>query len=330
MTIQPQDRPSSPLPLQETQNHGLLLINKPQGITSHNVVYKVRKVLRIKKVGHLGTLDPMADGILPLALGYATRLSSLFMGHDKTYEAAFRLGVDTDTHDRTGHTVAEYPIPLKLDPISLKEILAKFTGEIEQIPPMISAKKYQGKPLYYWIRKGVKVPTPPAKRVVFHRIELLELESPIIKLRIHCSAGAYVRGLARDLGQSLGCGAVVDHIRRVKWNGYGLADTITLDAFIHEPSLRTPYFIPMSDIEPEWPKLNASDTTIRHLMHGQPVMLPPILRQIDEPQKLVQAPYLKIFSSTGILVAIARIEYPNRILPEINIPQLWSPVHERA
>ena len=308
--------------------NGLLFINKPIGITSHDVIRRVRRCLGFRKIGHLGTLDPIADGILPLALGYATRLASLLIRHDKVYAAVFRLGVETDTHDRTGKVTAEHPLPESLDEETLRRHLESFVGDIDQVPPLISAKKYHGKPLYYWIRRGVSVPAPEPKRVTFHAIDLVGFEPPLVHLRIHCSAGAYIRGLARDLGRALGCGAVVDRIRRERWHRYTLDDCIDLETFARDPRLEPPHFIPLARIEPEWPVLHAGEATVRHLLQGRAIALGTLLRRFESPEQLLTASHVKVISPSGRLVAVARVEYPHRLVPDINIPQLWNPAEE--
>jgi tRNA pseudouridine55 synthase len=301
--------------------HGLLLIDKPSGPTSHDVVDAVRKVLKQRRVGHLGTLDPIAEGLLPLALGWATRLAPILTHYDKVYEATFRLGVETDTHDRTGQVLAEYPVPSDLDEATIVEKVQAFVGEIQQVPPLISAKKYKGRPLYWWVRHGKPVPEPPPKPVRFHEIRVLHYDPPFVRLRIHCSAGAYIRALARDLGRALGTGAVVFEIRRTRWGPHDVAETIPLKDFLAGPTLAPPHFLSLEHVEPHWPRLTAHPRVVERLLHGQRVPLPPLLRFIETPEGLLKFPHLRVFTADGRLVAIARVEYPEWIHPAINFPQ---------
>jgi tRNA pseudouridine55 synthase len=190
---------------------GLLNLDKPQGPTSHDIVAAVRRGTRVQKVGHAGTLDPLATGVLVLCLGPAARLSEYVMGSKKTYRARVRFGVATDTHDADGRIIAENPAPVSRE--AVEEALDAFRGAIEQIPPMHSAIRQGGKRLYDLARAGVEVERAP-RRVMVERLELTAWEPPFAALEIVCSAGTYVRSLARDLGQAVQVGAHLAALER--------------------------------------------------------------------------------------------------------------------
>ncbi len=304
--------------------HGILLVNKKAGMTSHDVVQTVRRKLKIRKVGHLGTLDPMAEGVLPLALGRVTRLSSLLIQHDKTYVSTFRLGMETDTHDKEGKILADVPLPESVTPEKIEAVCKSFEGTIYQVPPLISAKKYKGKPLYWWVRKGKEVPPPRPKKVTFYEIRVLSIEIPYVTLEISCSAGAYIRALARDVGKKLGVGAIVYRITRVRWGHYSIDEALPYDDIHPGLELKEPYYIPIEKIEPEWPELYAHRETIEYLMRGQSVRLQPLMRNISPTEAVLKQKYVKVFSPAGRIVGVAKIDYPNAIIPWVNFPQFWN------
>lgn len=207
---------------------GLLNINKPQGPTSHDIVARVRRGTRVKKVGHAGTLDPMATGVLVLCLGPATRLSEYVMGSPKTYRARVHFGITTDTYDAEGDVVAEDAAPVAED--ALRAALEPFRGDIMQIPPMYSAIKQGGKKLYDLAREGKEVERPP-RPVTISRLDLLMWEAPVATLEIECSPGTYIRSLAYDLGQALGVGAHLAALERSASGQFTVADAVAWDDF---------------------------------------------------------------------------------------------------
>jgi tRNA pseudouridine55 synthase len=207
---------------------GILVIDKPGGWTSHDVVARVRRLTKIKRIGHTGTLDPMATGVLVLCLGQATRLVEYLTGHDKRYQATIRLGVETDTHDAEGQINARQPVDVS--EVALRSALAAFVGEIEQVPPMFSALKRDGKKLVDLARQGVEVERAP-RRVTIHSIDLLAFDSPQATIDVRCSAGTYIRSLAHDLGRQLGCGAHLAALRRTAAGDFTLDQALSLEAF---------------------------------------------------------------------------------------------------
>lgn len=214
---------------------GILVINKPSGITSHDVVVKARKKLNYKKVGHAGTLDPLATGVLVLLLGKTTKLSTTFIGYDKAYRATLILGIITDTADTQGAILKT----LSYEQITTEKIyqaFRKFEGEIQQVPPMVSAVKYQGRKLYQLARKGLVVDRLP-RDIIIHKLFVEEIALPKIKFYLECSKGTYVRQLAADIGETLGCGACICQIERTQVGPFTLEEAIDLED-IHESHIR--------------------------------------------------------------------------------------------
>ncbi len=218
--------PSCRLPDTTTKSvSGLLLLDKPAGITSNKALQQTKRLLQAKKGGHTGSLDPIATGLLPLCFGETTKISSFFLGADKRYRTRMKLGETTDTGDGEGTVVNHSEIDTTLRQITLA--LMQFEGAIDQIPPMYSALKRNGQPLYKLARQGIEVEREP-RRVTVHGIRLINYESPLLELEIHCSSGFYVRSLARDLGEALGCGAHVVGLRRTAVGDLSVENAITL------------------------------------------------------------------------------------------------------
>lgn len=230
-----------------SQIEGVLSIDKPAGLTSHDVVARVRFVSGIRRVGHTGTLDPLATGLLIVCLGRATRLAEFLTGQKKEYLATIRLGRVTNTFDAEGTIVAEKPV--NVSKIQLLAALDQFRGKIKQIPPMYSAVKVDGQPLYRRARQG-KVIDRPAREVTIFELDLLSWQSPDVQVRLVCSSGTYVRVIAHDLGQSLGCGAYLMGLRRTAVGNHSVETAI-----------------PLADLQkPGWQdNLQPSDMAVSHL-----------------------------------------------------------------
>lgn len=210
-----------------SKKHGLLLVDKPEGPTSHDVVDRIRKVSGIKKVGHTGTLDPSARGLLILLVGrQATKKQSKFQNLDKSYKAAIRMGIKTDTYDREGaiQQVYDGPLPSKE---KIKKTLKKFEGTFKQLPPPYSAKKIDGKRAYQLARQGKEPQLDPVE-ITIYDIKLLKYQSPILKIKVACSKGTYIRSLASDLGEELGCGAYLAALKRTQIDSYYLENAVKL------------------------------------------------------------------------------------------------------
>ena len=211
--------------------HGLLLLDKPLGLSSNQALQKAKWLLRAEKAGHTGTLDPLATGVLPLCFGAATKFSQLHLDADKTYDAVARLGITTTTGDAEGEPVQVRPVAVDAD--ALARVQARFTGAIAQTPPMHSALKKDGKPLYEYARAGIDVEREP-RQVVIHALELTLSEDaagePVLAMRVRCSKGTYIRTLAQDIGEALGCGAHLTLLRRIETGGFHLEACVALDA----------------------------------------------------------------------------------------------------
>lgn len=208
---------------------GVLLLDKPTGLTSHDVVDRVRRKLRMKKVGHAGTLDPNATGLMILLLGKATKLSQFLMGLDKIYEGTGMLGRSTTTQDGEGETIEEHEVP-EISEATMRETLAEFLGDQYQTPPMFSAKKVEGVPLYKLARKGKEVERE-ARVIRVKSFELDRWESPEFDFTVDCSKGTYVRTLIHDIGAKLGCGAYLKDLRRTEIGKFLIEDSLELDEF---------------------------------------------------------------------------------------------------
>jgi len=252
---------------------GLLLIDKPAGITSFEVVRRVRRVLKIRKVGHLGTLDPFATGLLPLCLGEATKLTPFLMEEPKTYRATLKLGEETDTQDLTGEIVTQSDqLPAAAE---IYRVAGTFVGELMQVPPMYSALHHQGERLYKLARRGETVAREPRK-VVIHELEVQEVALPLVTIRVSCSKGTYIRTLAADLGAALGCGAHLTALRRLAVGSFQLETALPLAA-LEEIARRQEIrgkIIPLADCLPRLRPLEVGPGEAQRLKQGQAVSSP--------------------------------------------------------
>ena len=224
--------------------NGLLLVDKSAGMTSHDVVDKVRKASGMRRVGHTGTLDPAATGLLILCLGNATRLSEHLTGLDKTYEGIMRLGVITASYDLDGELLEERPVP-DLSIPDIEAACTRYTGEILQVPPMVSAVKVGGERLYKMARKGEVIEREP-RQVQVYEFSVLGYAPPDVTVRVRCSRGTYVRSLCHDVGEQLGCGGVLASLRRTAVGSFTIADAATLDQ-IPDPAAVRERLLPMDD-----------------------------------------------------------------------------------
>ncbi|HSD84895.1 MAG TPA: tRNA pseudouridine(55) synthase TruB [Anaerolineae bacterium] len=207
---------------------GLLIIDKPAGLTSHDVVNRVRRTTKTRQVGHAGTLDPMATGVLVVCLGQATRLSEYLLGHDKIYHATIRLGVETNTYDAAGEIVSTRAV--NVDRAAVEQALAQLQGEVQQVPPMYSALKRAGQKLYELARQGIEIERE-ARSVIIHSIELCSYQAPDVTVDVRCSAGTYIRSIAHDLGTALGTGGHLTALKRTAAGPFTLDQALPLDAF---------------------------------------------------------------------------------------------------
>ncbi|MFB3901941.1 MAG: tRNA pseudouridine(55) synthase TruB [Acidobacteriota bacterium] len=284
---------------------GLLIIDKPVGPTSHDIVHQVKRLVGTK-VGHTGTLDPLASGVLPLLVGRATRLARFFQGETKEYVAEIQLGTTTDTCDCEGRVIGQAPVP-ELSDRQLVEVLSAFRGRIRQQPPLYSAIKMQGKKLYELARRQVEV-TPPQRTVEIQTLELLEWRSGRLRLRVECSAGTYVRSLARDIGQKIGCGAFLAALARTRSGAFRRADAISPSGLSGSWKDR---LIPLENLLPELPRLDLDEPDATRIRHGNPILGAPV----------ISSPHCRLFQA-GCLIAIGRpagdIVYPAIVLEPLS------------
>lgn len=208
---------------------GVLLVDKPSGMTSHDVVDRIRRAAKMRRVGHTGTLDPGATGLLIICLGAATRLSEYLTRLDKVYEGYTRLGVVTDSYDMDGTVLEEREVP-ELEPADIQAVFDQFTGAISQVPPMVSAVKVGGRRLYKMAREGETVERE-ARDVTVKEFHLIDYQAPLAQFRVCCSSGTYVRGLCHDAGEVLGCGAALDSLRRTAVGRHTVENAAPVDAF---------------------------------------------------------------------------------------------------
>lgn len=260
---------------------GILPIWKPKGFTSHDVVAKVRRIVRIKRIGHTGTLDPQVTGVLPLCIGRATRLVEYMQEMPKAYEAVLRLGISTDTQDLSGQIVdrVERPCDL-LTPQQVIDTIARFEGTIEQVPPMYSAVKVEGKRLYELARQGATVERK-ARTVTIYRIEVLQTdwsgEFPEVRFRVSCSKGTYIRTLCADIGEALGIPAVMGELVRISTGNIGPEQCLTLEQVeeLHVQNLLSDKLIPMERAIASLPSVRLDDALARRAIQGQKIRLKP-------------------------------------------------------
>ncbi|TYO99719.1 tRNA pseudouridine synthase B [Geothermobacter ehrlichii] len=247
---------------------GLLLIDKPEGVSSFDVIRRVRRIAGVKRVGHGGTLDPFASGLLTVALGSATRLLEYLLGEDKIYRATMRLGQQTDTQDLTGRIVCETR-PDEEVIARLEEVLPRFVGEIEQTPPMYSALKKDGVPLYKLARRGEEVDRRP-RRVQIHALRLGAVQGYDVSFEVHCSKGTYVRTLAHDIGQALGCGAHLRTLRRLAAGAFHVDAALRFDELetMDRERLRRQLHSPLQAMA-GYPVARLDDEGFRHVCNGR-------------------------------------------------------------
>ena len=249
---------------------GFLVIDNPAGISSHDVVNRVRRILGTKKVGHTGTLDPFATGVLPIAVGEGTKAIQFLDEGEKAYEAVIRLGLVTDTLDITGAVLQEHD-PAGVGQDQLVNAMVALTGEISQLPPMYSAIKQGGQPLYKLARKGIEVERQP-RQVLIRQFELVAFNAPLATVQVHCSRGTYVRTLADDLGKMLGCGACLTELRRTMSGPFRLADAMTLEqlAGYVEDSAAQQHVIDLPTALSHLEQIDLTEPELQRLKNGIP------------------------------------------------------------
>lgn len=290
--------------------NGVLIIDKPAGLTSHDVVNHVRRILNQRAVGHLGTLDPMATGVLPLVVGSFTRLAQFYTTSEKTYEGGIRFGFSTDTYDAEGAPTSP-PQDVTLQKEEVEKLAARFRGLIQQLPPPFSAKKINGVPAYKLARKHKPV-VLEAVQVEIKEFEILSVEGGQAHFRALVASGTYMRSVAHDMGTAFGCGAHLESLRRTAVAEFSLADAHTLDGLRSDPD---DLFVHPRRLLPQFPSVTADEATVARIRDGRTVNLP----------ELSRARQVKVFSGQRDLIAIASrvagsLFHPRLVLCASSIP----------
>ncbi|MFN4325180.1 MAG: tRNA pseudouridine(55) synthase TruB [Azonexus sp.] len=254
------------------QVNGILLLDKAPGMTSNDALQKARRLFSAAKGGHTGTLDPMATGLLPLCFGEATKFSADLLDADKTYEADVKLGVTTDTGDAEGTELTRTAVTVSV--ADVERLLPRFTGPIRQIPPMHSALKRDGRPLYELARQGIAVERE-AREVTIHALDMLGLAGDVLRLRVSCSKGTYIRVLAADIGEALGCGAHLTALRRTRVGDLVLDRSVTLKQLeMQDEAGRLAHLQPVDALLQSLPAVHLAALEANRFSHGNPVALP--------------------------------------------------------
>jgi tRNA pseudouridine55 synthase len=288
---------------------GVIVVDKPRDWTSHDVVNKVRRLADTRRVGHLGTLDPSATGVLPLVVGRATRLAQFYTRNDKIYQGVIHFGYSTTTYDEDGERTSE-EIPVTLERAQVEEALKPFRGRFDQMPPPVSAKKIGGRPAYELARKRQAVDLKPAP-VEVYSLEVLRVEGCEAELRVSCSAGTYLRGIAHEAGQALGCGAFLKSLRRLASGDFRIETASSLEdlAVLAREQRMREALIPAAQLLPEFPSEIVDSITAGQIRNGRDFRVSPFQAHRD-------ARFVKAVSVQGDLVAIG----------EARLPHLYHPV----
>ncbi|MBI0278466.1 tRNA pseudouridine(55) synthase TruB [Hafnia alvei] len=261
--------------------NGVLLLDKHQGLSSNDVLQKVKRIYNANKAGHTGALDPLATGMLPICLGESTKFSQFLLDADKRYRVIARLGQRTNTSDADGEVVQERPVEFTQE--QLDAALDQFRGDSQQIPSMYSALKHQGKPLYEYARQGIDVPRE-ARDITVYELQFIRWEGDELELEIHCSKGTYIRTIIDDLGEVLGCGAHVIYLRRVQVSNYPSDRMVSLEqlqqmvaaaeeAGVEPRTVLDPLLLPMDTAASHLPEINLTDVVAAYVLQGQPVQV---------------------------------------------------------
>lgn len=280
------------------ERSGVINIYKEAGYTSHDVVAKLRGILKQKKIGHTGTLDPQAQGVLSVCLGKGTKLCDLLADHDKEYEAVLRLGITTDTQDMEGNVLQESSVQVSEEEV--RTCILSFQGEQMQVPPMYSALKVNGKKLYELAREG-KVVERKARPVTFHKIEVLWMELPKVKIRVQCSKGTYIRTLCNDIGEKLGCGGCMEELLRTRVERFALEDAVKLDEVqkAMEEGMVDSLILPVDRIFDQYP--TAKTTTQGDLLvHNGNRLFSELLQ--EEPE--AESGYVRVYDSEDTFIGL--------------------------
>ncbi len=283
--------------------NGVFLLDKPLGFSSNQVLKKIQWLFNAKKAGHTGTLDPMASGLLPICLGEATKFSHHLLNANKTYIATIQLGMTTTTGDQEGEVVSEKEVIL--NEVQLKETLQKFMGDITQIPPMYSALKFEGKSLYEYARKGIEIERK-SRQITIHDIKLMKIEASKMTVEVFCSKGTYIRTLAEDIGQALGCGAYLKTLKRTQTGNFQVANALSIEALeTMAMSSREKVLLPIDTLLKGLSSIELTFTEIEAIKKGQ---------SIDFNGKNLNE--LRLYSSSGQFVGVGQPDLQGRLLPK--------------
>lgn len=314
------------------QLHGVMLLDKPLGLSSNDALQKVRRLMRAEKAGHTGTLDPLATGLLPLCFGAATKFSQVSLDADKRYTATLKLGQTTTTGDAEGEILQTRPVrPEQVNAQRIAEACQAFTGEIDQIPPMHSALKHQGRALYEYAREGVEIERP-ARHVTIHAIDIVRWQDDALELDVRCSKGTYIRTLAQDIGEWLGCGAHLIGLRRTGSGGVTLQGAVTLEALQAMSEAERDEHLQTADVLlNDWPDVLLTESEAARFLTGlrRRTHLP------DAPQVRVYGPLPGQDKTAGrVLLGSAHIKagelIPTRLLSPAEVQGLLMQTTDEA
>jgi tRNA pseudouridine55 synthase len=295
---------------------GLLIVDKPEGITSLDVVREIKHRLGVKKAGHIGTLDPFATGVLPIVINEGTKLVPFLREGPKEYEVTLQLGEETNTDDWTGKVVMSKPWE-GVQPEKVEALIHSFLGKIRQTPPMFSAIKMQGKPLYRWARKGIEVERKE-REVEIYNIQMQGIELPLVRFKVSCSKGTYIRTLGRDIGTKIGCGAHLLRLRRVRSGPFTLEQAISWEKLkdLSKPDALYPWLISLEAALPSLPEVIGDEQSVKKVRFGKEMMVqdlsPKTLPYFEKGQ------WLKMSSPQEGLVAILKSEVKGTDIPWAN------------
>ena len=292
--------------MRQAMYHGIINIYKEPGYTSHDVVARLRGILKQKKIGHTGTLDPDAEGVLPVCLGAATRLCEAFAGDSKTYEAVLLLGLSTDTQDTSGRILEDRSgEALRLSHQAVREAVCSFLGGYDQIPPMYSALKVDGKRLYELARQGKEVERKP-RRVDIPSISIEEIEMPRVRFAVECSKGTYIRTLCHDIGEKLGCGGCMEHLKRLRVGRFAAQDGLRLDQVEEKKAEGTleQWILPIERALDEYPALFTSARGDKALHNGNPCFPGQLDRLKNGAVNAFEGARARMYDSQGLFAGV--------------------------
>jgi len=289
---------------------GVIVVDKSRDWTSHDVVNRMRRIAGTKRIGHLGTLDPLATGVLPLVMGRATRLAQFYTRSDKIYDGVVRFGYSTTTYDRAGEPASQ-PVEAAVDRAALEAALEPFRGRFLQTPPPVSAKKVAGKRAYELARKNVAVELEPVE-VHVYELQIVELHDSAARLRVHCSGGTYMRSIAHDLGRALGCGAHLEELRRLASGEFEIAQARTLEQLesLAAEERLPDALVPMGSLLPGFPSVFVDDLTALQIRNGRNFPASPFRSE-------AASRYVRAVTRQGELVAIGEAVLPNLYHPAV-------------